>query len=169
MNSADDNMFTFNGYNSKKQKAFVHKIVYHGTIAKRFGLHYFINALPHVIKAIPEVEFHLYGTLNDNYAYELKELIQNLNLNNNVIFKDPIPYSEVNSMIKTYDLGVVTYELTEYMNLALPTKACEYASSGLPFIISNLISVKTIFRKESVLYVNPQDSGYDISFSIEFL
>ncbi len=101
MNSADDNVFTFNGIDSKKEKPFVYKIVYHGTIAKRFGLHYFINAMPSVVKEIPNLEFHLYGTLNDIYSTELKQLIDKLNLHNNVVFREPIPYSEVNAMINS--------------------------------------------------------------------
>lgn len=168
MNSADENVFCYDGSESPEEKKFHYKILYHGTIAKRFGLHYFINAIPDIVKSIPDIEFHLYGTLNDHYAVELQNLIENLNLKKNVIFKDPIPYSEVNEMIKLYDLGVVTYELTEYMNLALPTKACEYASSGLPFIISELISVKTIFRKDSVLYVDPENPQMISSTVINF-
>lgn len=157
MNSADESVFCWDGAESSVDKKFHHKIVYHGTIAKRFGLHYFIQAMPEIVKIFPELEFHLYGVLNGDYAVELQDMIANLNLTNNVIFKNPIPYNEVNEMFKSYDLGVVTYELTEYMNLALPTKACEYASSGLPFIISELISVKTLFRRESVIYIDPKD------------
>ena len=158
MNSADESMFTYNGINTEKREGFKYKILYHGTIAKRFGLHHFIKALPEIVKKLPALEFHLYGALTDNYSVELQNLIADLNLEKNVVFKKPIPYNKVAQMIKSYDLGVVTYELTDYMNLALPTKACEYASSGLPFIISELTSVKTIFRKESVMYIKPEDS-----------
>ncbi len=157
MNSAEEGVFCYDGNETNGHKKFHYKIVYHGTIAKRFGLHFFINSIPDIIKVIPQVEFHMYGALNDSYADELHALIKKLNLEKNVIFKKPIPYNEVHRMFKSYDLGIVTYELTEYMNLALPTKACEYASSGLPFIISELISVKTIFRRESVLYIDPEN------------
>lgn len=168
LNSADENVFCNDSSELSEDKKFHFKILYHGTIAKRFGLHYFINAMPDIMKSIPDIEFHIYGKLNDYYAVELQNLIENLNLKKNVIFKDPIPYSEVNEMIKSYDLGVVTYELTEYMNLALPTKACEYASSGLPFIISKLISVQSIFRNESVLYVDPENEKMISDTVMEF-
>ncbi len=54
------------------------------------------------------------------------------------------------------------------MNLALPTKACEYAYCGLPFIISKLISIQTIFGKDSVLYVDPENDQMISDTVIEF-
>jgi glycosyltransferase involved in cell wall biosynthesis len=65
----------------------------------------------------------------------------------------------VDEMIKQYDMGVVTYEQTEYMNLAMPTKAGEYALTGLPFIISDMISVRSVFSENSVCYVTPENSS----------
>jgi glycosyltransferase involved in cell wall biosynthesis len=44
------------------------------------------------------------------------------------------------------------------MDLALPTKAGEYALTGLPFIMSDLISVRTVFRNNSVQYVKPKET-----------
>lgn len=159
MNSADENVFTNDTSRFKRHHNKGFKLLYHGTIAKRFGIHYFIKAMPEILKIVPDAEYHLYGSFNNEYSNELNKMIIELGLAGNIIFSNPIPYAELNEMIKDYDLGVVTYEQTEYMNLAMPTKAGEYALSGLPFIISELNSLRSIFREESVCYVNPEDSG----------
>ena len=161
MNSTDEKVFRYDDSRFKMNGTNRFNILYHGTIAKRFGLHYFINAMPEIVKVIPYAEFHLFGNISNNeYTDELRKLIDNAGLTNKVFLSDPVPYAEVNNMIKNYDLGVVTYERTEYMNLALPTKACEYAFTGLPFIISDLISVRSVFSDKSVCYVDPENTAY---------
>ncbi len=158
MNSADEKEFIYNEERFSRNGSDKFKFIYHGTIAKRFGLHYFINALPGIINDFENVEFHLVGSLKNEYSTELLNLVDKLGLKDKVQFLNPVPYSELNGMLKKYEMGVVTYEPTEYMNLAMPTKAAEYALTGLPFIITNLVSVKSIFRNESVCYVDPENS-----------
>jgi len=159
MNSADETQFNYSDERFSRNGKSGFKFVYHGTIAPRFGLHYFINAMPKILETIPDAEFHLYGSYKNEYSDELKESIKKLGIEKSVFFKHPIPYSQVNEMIKEYDMGVVTYEQTEYMNLAMPTKAGEYALTGLPFIISDMISVRSIFSQNSVCYITPDNSN----------
>ena len=157
MNSADETLFTYSDERFSRNGKNVFKFVYHGTIAPRFGLHYFINAMPKILQSVPNAEFHIYGSYKNEYSEQLKATVKSLGIEKLVFFNDYIPYSQINEMLREYDIGVVTYEQTEYMNLALPTKAGEYALTGLPFIISDLFSVRTIFRNESVCYVNPKN------------
>lgn len=159
MNSADETLFTYSDERFSRNRNRGFKFVYHGTVAPRFGLHYFINAMPKILQSIPGAEFHTYGSYKNEYSEQLKATVKSLGIEKSVFFKNHIPYSQINEMIREYDMGVVTYEQTEYMNLALPTKAGEYALTGLPFIISDLISVRTVFRNESVCYVNPENTN----------
>lgn len=159
MNTPDEKVFTYDLTRFNKNGSENFKFLYHGTIAERFGLHHFVKAMPEILRAIPNAEFHIYGRFNNEYSDTLRGMIKEFGLSNNIFFIDHIPYSQLNNMIKDFDMGVVTYEQTEYMNLAMPTKAGEYAFTGLPFIISDLISVRTVFRSESVCYVNPNDTN----------
>lgn len=162
MNSADETQFNYNDERFSRNGKSGFKFVYHGTIAPRFGLHYFINAIPKILESVPDAEFHLYGSYRNEYSDELKAIIKKLGIEKSVFFNHHIPYSQVDEMIKQYDMGVVTYEQTEYMNLAMPTKAGEYALTGLPFIISDMISVRSVFSENSVCYVTP-DNSIDIA------
>ena len=157
MNSPDTSTFNFDTARYLRKDKNCFKILYNGTVAKRFGLHYTIKALKYVIAAIPEFEFHIYGNIDNDYTKELMAQTKILNLNGNIFFHPLIPYQEVNDLIKSFDIAIVTYENSEYMNLAFPTKAGEYALTGLPFIMSDLGSVRNIFSSDSVVYVNPED------------
>lgn len=154
MNAPDDNLFTFDDLRFRKNgidKTF--RMLYHGTLAKRFGLHHVVEALKIVTNFYPNVEFHIYGNNESDYAKELKDLTISLGISEKVIINKSIPHHKVNEMIKNYDLGIVTYEPTEYMHLAFPTKAGEYALTGLPMIITELEAIKTIFNIKSVIFI----------------
>ena len=158
MNSPDEKLFSFDGSRFLKSDTEKFKILYHGTLAVRFGLHYVIKAMEIVNKSNSNIEFHIYGNINNDYAKELKELSDKLNITDKVFFNLSVKHDKVNELIKQFDLGIVPYERTEYMDLALPTKAGEYALTGLPFIMSDLISVRTVFGENSVEYITPEDT-----------
>jgi glycosyltransferase involved in cell wall biosynthesis len=158
MNSPDEKSFSYDESRFLKSDFSSFKILYHGTLAVRFGLHYVIKAMEIVNKSNPDIEFHIYGNVNNDYAKELQELADKLNINGKVFFNLSVTHDKVDELIKPFDLGIVPYERTQYMDLALPTKAGEYALTGLPFIMSDLISVRTVFRNNSVQYVKPKET-----------
>ncbi|AFH50165.1 Glycosyltransferase [Ignavibacterium album JCM 16511] len=158
MNAPDDNLFTYDDLRFRKNgsdKTF--RILYHGTLAKRFGLHYVVEALKIVNDSYTNVEFHIYGNTESEYVDELKSLAKKIKISDKIFFNQSVHYNKVNDLIKNFDLGIVTYEPTEYMHLAFPTKAGEYALTGLPIIITKLESIKTIFSNESVIYIEMPD------------
>lgn len=155
MNSPDDQLFFYDDSRfSKNGSDTTFRILYHGTLAKRFGLENALEALKMTLDKYPETELHIFGNIVNDYANELIGKAKDLEIQDKVFFHQSIPHNKVNEIIKKYDLGIVTYEPTEYMNLAFPTKAGEYALTGLPMIIADLIAVKSIFRNDSVFYVD---------------
>lgn len=160
MNAPDDQLFTYDDFRFRKNGSDkIFRILYHGTLAERFGLHYVVEALKIVTDSYPQVEFHIYGNNESEYAMELKSLAAKLAISEKVIINKSVPHNKVNELIKNYDLGIVTYEPTEYMHLAFPTKAGEYALTGLPMIMTELKAVRTIFNKESVIFLKSPDSN----------
>ncbi len=168
LNTADENQFPF----FEKRK--FHKltrgvnIFYHGTLAKRFGLHLVVEALPKVISEIPGSQLFLYGIGDNDYTLYLKDLIKKLMLEDNVHIPGLIKYDEINEYIKKMDIGVVPYLDTPYMNLALSTKTFEYVSCGLPLCASSLEANRTIFRETSISFFDPNNIN-DIAEKIIFL
>lgn len=165
LNTADENLFPFN--KERKFKEFTEgvNIFYHGTIAKRFGLHLVIKALPKVLTELPGSQLFLYGGGDNYYITILNQLAKNLNLENKVHIPGTIQYDIVNEYIRKMDIGIVPYLDTPYMNLALSTKEFEYISCGIPICASRLESTKTIFRESSISYFDPNNID-DISEKI---
>lgn len=159
MNAPDDSLFSYDDFRFRKNgmdKTF--RILYHGTLAKRFGLHNVIDAIKLAVDKYPEIEFHIYGNKDSEYAQELNLKAKQLNISDKIIINQSVPHDKVNEIIKKYDLGIIAYEPTEYMNLAFPTKAGEYALTGLPIIMTELKAVKSIFGESSVVYLKSPDS-----------
>ena len=165
LNTPDEKQFPFykeREFNVKTQKA---NIFYHGTLAKRFGLHLVIQSFPKVLKEIPQSCLFLYGTGDIEYITFLNELIKKLHLDNNVKIPGIINYECIDDYINKMDIGIVPYLDTPYMHLALSTKAFEYVSCGLPVCASRLQATQSIFRESSLSYFDPNDLN-DISDKI---
>lgn len=144
------------------------KIIYHGTIAHRFGLHIVIQAMPLIIKEIPGTIFHLYGGGDSDYINYLRNLIKELRLEKNVNIFSSLIHEEIVLKIQNYDIGVVPYLDDEFMQLALSTKSFEYAKLFIPMVASTLKPIKYYFDEEAVIYFSPGDPN-DLAVKIVYL
>lgn len=133
------------------------KIIYHGTIAYRFGLHLIILAMPKILEKIPESIFHIYGGGDKKYIHFLLDLIKKLSLEGNVQIFPSLIHEEIIQKIQDYHIGVVPYLEDEFMQLALSTKSFEYAKLSIPMIASSLKPIKYYFDDDSIVYFTPGD------------
>lgn len=158
LNSADEELFEFEENREFKVIKSGLKLFYHGTIADRFGIHIVIKALPFIIDKIPQTKLILYGKYDPSYKKYISGLISELKLENSVEFNYTVSIEKIIELMKTIDIGVVPYVASNYMHLALSTKAFEYVASGLPVVSSRLRSMESIFRESSVSFFEPGDS-----------
>ena len=165
LNTADEDQFPFNKEREFKKITENANIFYHGTLAKRFGLHLVIESLPKVLNEIPQSKLFLYGSGDSDYVAYLQKLVQNLHLQENVEIPGLINYEHIKVYIKKMDVGIVPYLDTPYMHLALSTKAFEYVSCGIPVCASRLEATQSVFRESSISYFDPNDKD-DISEKI---
>ncbi|MEO8232856.1 MAG: glycosyltransferase, partial [Ignavibacteriota bacterium] len=165
LNTADESQFPL--YKERKFEAFTEgvNIFYHGTIAKRFGLHLVIESLPKVLTKLPGSQLFIYGGGDSDYLIYLTQLVKNLNLEDNVHIPGMIEYDLVDEQIRKMDIAIVPYLDTPYMNLALSTKSFEYISCGIPICASRLEATHTIFSENSISYFDPNNID-DISEKI---
>jgi glycosyltransferase involved in cell wall biosynthesis len=157
LNTPDLNIFVFNKdrkFDIIKRNV---KIIYHGTVAARFGLHILIEAMAIVQNNISGSILSIYGNYDLNYRNILVEKIKQLNLENHVSLHGVCSLEEIYSIINQYDIGIVPYINNNYMHLALSTKAFEYAASGLPIIASRLTSLALIFDNKSIYFCEPEN------------
>src|SRR5690606_34286510 len=114
------------------------KLFYHGTVAKRFGLHIAIGAVQILKRNLSDVKLYIYGKYDSEYKDELQYLIKDLDLEKDIYFGDFITPEEVYSILKQCDIAVVPYMETDYMHLSLSTKAFEYAAAGISIVCTRL-------------------------------
>jgi len=133
------------------------KLIYHGTVAKRFGIHLIIDAMKFVIEKIPGSVVNIYGRYDSNYKIYLNERIDVLGLSENVKLNGVLDRDEVPDVIRNSDIGVVPYLNNTYMHLALPTKACEFAAIGIPIVSTYLHTMALTFGSDSISFVNSEN------------
>lgn len=158
LNTANEGLFEFNRERRFREITNGVKLIYHGTIAERFGLHNVISAMPILLKDVPDSILNIYGRYEGSYLIKLKNLVSDLNLSENVNLNGRINREQIPSLINNHDIGIVPYLQTDYMNLALPTKAFEYIATGLPLISTKLKDLYETFDDSCITYVEDSDS-----------
>jgi glycosyltransferase involved in cell wall biosynthesis len=152
LNSADHHIFQYQPREYQRHDRKV-RLLYHGTVAHRFGLHTAIEAFALIHKQMPESTFQIYGlSYMSKYIEHLKSIIAREGLQDHVFLNPSEPLETIARVIGEADLGIVPYLSDPFMDIALSTKSFEYVSMGLPVVASRLPSITSIFGEESVAY-----------------
>jgi len=125
---------TINKSLSKKDKL----IVYQGAVNEARGLEYLIPAMNNV-----DVKLHIYG--DGNFMGQLKTIINNHCLKENVIIKGKVSPDELNRITSEYYIGLNLVEnigLNQYYSLA--NKFFDYMHAGIPQVTMNFPEYKRI-------------------------
>ncbi|MDR3665516.1 MAG: glycosyltransferase [Ignavibacteriaceae bacterium] len=131
------------------------KLIYHGTVGERFGLHIAVEAMKYLNEKIPGSILTIYGQYDRSYRIYLEELIKKFNLEENIFLKGTHSQEIIYGMIKESDFGIVPYTDNLYMNLCLSTKMFEYNASLLPVVASRLKAPSMIFGDDSIGFITP--------------
>ena len=165
LNSADERIFSNHRHRLQRRIESGARLLYHGTVAKRFGLELAIEAVARLQDRIPDTILYVYGKYDPSYRADLEEQVERLGLSNLVFFGEYLALEEVSEIIRNSDIGIVPYHRDPFMNLALSTKTFEYVVMQLPVVASRLSSLKSIFDESSVMYFEPGSVG-DLSNKI---
>lgn len=168
LNTPDEFIFKFDAEREFKVINEGLRLIYHGTVAERFGIHLAIEALKYVNEEIPGSIFKVYGKYDDSYKRRLREQIKELGLENNVSLDGRFLIEKIYEFIKASDIGLVPYMNNLYMNLALSTKTFEYAAAGLPVVSTRLQTLVNLFDEEKITYSEP-DNARDLADKIIML
>lgn len=154
-NSADTTIFQFDSRREFKKITSGAKLIYHGTIAERFGIDIAIEALALLQQKIPDSELQIFGFYDESYKEKLKKLISELNLEKHVFLNGRESLENIYKFVKMSDIGIVPYRSDEFMQLALSTKMFEYVASGIPVVATRLRPAEFVFNDECIIYAAP--------------
>jgi glycosyltransferase involved in cell wall biosynthesis len=129
-------------------------LIYHGTIAPRYGLYVAIRSLPLLIPKIPQLRFVIIGQPVEHVG-ELVRLAKQLDVSSSVQFKPPVPIEEVPMEIMQADVGIYPAISDPHMSVAIPSKVLEYAVMGIPIIASRLKVLEDLFTDSAILFFEP--------------
>ncbi|MFO7445624.1 MAG: glycosyltransferase family 4 protein [Ignavibacteriaceae bacterium] len=158
-NFPDENLFSVNNEYSINGQL---KLIYHGTIAERWGLQKIVLALSRV-KNKEKFFFRIIG--EGDYSDELKKLIKDNNLQTTVCFDNKsYPFAEIGEHIKDYNLGIASLDLNAHTDYALSTKMVEYFATGIPVLTIKSRVVNHYFGESGCFFYDSSniDSIIDI-------
>lgn len=111
-------------------------LVYVGGLESIFGLDTLIRAVDIARQSIPELKITLIGAGNE--LQYLKNLVENLKLEENVIFFGKVKHDEIPSLLQKFAIGIATYPNSKLMQYAFTLKLIEYMAAGLPIIATDV-------------------------------
>jgi glycosyltransferase involved in cell wall biosynthesis len=152
MNLADQNIFQSLPFSPlRNPNRFC--LFYHGGMPHRYGLDLVLKAIKKLQDQIPTINFKLVG--NGESREELKQLSQELQLNDHVEFIKSQPAANLQSLIATADVAVVPYLNDVFTDSLMPTKLMEYAVCGIPCIVSRTTAISAYFDNNMVEFFKP--------------
>jgi glycosyltransferase involved in cell wall biosynthesis len=143
------------------------RLVYHGTVARRFGVHVLIEAVVRLRERGLRPQLRIHGKYDADYRLELERLIAAHDLGGAVALGGYLTHEEIREMLYDMDIGVVPYLSDAFMELALSTKSFEYVAMGLPVVASRVAAMTSLFSDASVRYFRPADAA-DLAAQIAF-
>ncbi|MCX7726124.1 MAG: glycosyltransferase [Chitinispirillaceae bacterium] len=158
LNTAETSIFKPDQHREFKEIKENLRLIYHGTVAPRFGVLYLIEALPIICKAFPKTEVIIHGVYDKKYRKIIEEKIRSYNISENIKLNSEVPLEKINEIIKNVHIGVVPYRSDYFMNLALSTKLFEYVASGLPVVATRLKSTAELFDDNCIHYAEAGNS-----------
>ncbi|EFK11551.1 glycosyltransferase, group 1 family protein [delta proteobacterium NaphS2] len=148
-NFADEKLFhPYSTFREKASQSF--NLIWHGTIAERFGLDIVLRGLKKVVESGKDVELSIYGK-GDGYD-NISFLVVSLGLQKNVKLHGAIPLEEIPSRIAGADLGIVSYMPSISTDYNLPLKLMEYIAMELPALTVKNKTIEHYFRNGELEY-----------------
>ena len=151
-NYADTNLFNLHQYqhidSNKDQNHYT--LIYHGTIAERFGLNVILEGLGKALRTYSKISMNIYG--KGDGVNDLKQTIDQYNLSDHVKYHGQIPLSDIPEKLYNSDIGIVSYHISEATNLMLPLKLMENIAMGLPTMTVRNKAIDYYFEDDELIY-----------------
>jgi glycosyltransferase involved in cell wall biosynthesis len=142
-------------------------LIYHGTVADRYGLQIALLALSSLKNEITGLKLLIVG--QGDGLDSLKALAKELDLYDHVSFGEAwVPLEELVPIIIEADVGIVPILYDEFTKYMLPTKLLEYTALGIPVICSRTKTIEVYFNNSMVQFSSP-GSVAELAKNILFL
>lgn len=154
LNVADETIFTPRP--AKPAREF--RLVYHGTVTRRYGLDLAVDAVASVRDLVPDVRLLIIG--EGDLMPELFRLRRELGLEDVVELRDELVLAEdLPDLLCEANAAVVPYRDDVFTDGLLPTKLMEYAAMSIPSIAARTTAIEGHFQDTMVEFFEPGNSA----------
>jgi glycosyltransferase involved in cell wall biosynthesis len=123
-----------------------YSVIYTGGIQLGRGLQVVFDAIPEIIRHIPDFKFVVVG---DGYASAaLKTLMQEKGVEEHVLWLGWVPHTQLPRYLNACRVGIVPHYTSEHVNTTIPNKIFDYMGCGLPVLASDAKPMKRIIEQE---------------------
>ena len=133
-------------------------IAFLGSFFKYEGLEYLLEAMPAILKSVPDAHILLVGSGNE--ADNLKKQAADLGIDANVTFTGRVNYADINRYYSLVDLLVFPREDIRLTRLVTPLKPLEAMAQGIPVLASDIGGHREMVEhgKTGILF-KPEDAA----------
>lgn len=132
-------------------------IVTHCSLVERYGVQVAIRALALLRTKWPELRLRVLG--EGEYKSALVELAHEMKIDDRVVFRNFVPWSQAMAEIRQAAVGIVAIIADGYGELLLPTKLLEYVEHEVPVVCARLPTIAYNFPDNTVSYFEPGDAA----------
>lgn len=122
-------------------------LIYIGHVARWSGLEQVVEALPAVLRGLPEARLRIVG----EGPHEVRRSIQNVakrhGVSENVEFLGPRPHTEISALLRDAMVGLAIFEPNPLRTYAMPLKVVEYMAAGLPVVATEDTETADVVRQ----------------------
>jgi glycosyltransferase involved in cell wall biosynthesis len=136
------------------------------------GVDFLIKSFNKVIQKHPKLKLLLVGPTNNlDLMQNKKQLIRQLNLENNVVFKGKVEREQIPLLLKKSKLLLLPRPQSDLADSGFPTKLGEYLMSTTPVIITDTGEIRNFLKDREDAFIcesnNPKVFADEILFALE--
>jgi glycosyltransferase involved in cell wall biosynthesis len=123
-----------------------YSVIYTGGIQLGRGLQVVFEAIPEILRHIPDFKFVVVG---DGYASEtLQAMMREMGIDQHVFWLGWVPHTQLPRYLKACRVGVVPHYTSDHVNTTIPNKIFDYMGCGLPVLASDAKPMMRILEQE---------------------
>jgi len=152
------------------------RLMYHGTLVERHGLHTAINALFDLLDDYPGLTFDIYGAPTPYLTGTILPLIDELGLQEKVRYHGEKSLTEIAKAVTECDLGLIPNLQSAFTEINFPTRIFEYLALGKPVVVPRTPGIEDYFDSEDIIFFDwqkdntrGQDEEEELAEKIEWI
>ena len=137
----------------------IYDAAYVGGLSEMRGALVALKSTKYIVEKLPDYKLLFLGQVYDKkFEFEIKQFIQQNNLEKNVILKDFVPHQEVSDYFNQIKIGLNPLLFAKTHEEIIQIKLFEYMNFGIPIITSNFGYMKKYVLENNVgIAIEPND------------